>query len=562
MSMLQIALDLARNGYYVHPLAPGDKMPLAGGNGYHDATRDENMIGAWWKAEPDANVGINLARSGIVDIAPDSPEWAATFKANGLPATTLYSSGGGAGHWHAWYRLPKGGPAARINISKQYDIMSEGNAVAPGSTHPSGRAYELRTELLPVEDLPPAPAWALELLQQRVKVDRKEHTPEAWADLPSGAVLAHSRRFQALYKVNDQLRAVVSGAGVSVAGDSSVSAQRAVFVNQLLRAKFPYNEIRALAEHFSGVLQSNPKWFAADIDRLIVKYTPQGYSPESTGVIAVEMRGGRRYEITTDELLSAYHQHADSGVNGIVLGWTVNEAAERLKVSTGTIKRREAELVAAGQMRRMLTDDRQQSYIVLSVGTWDVRSQRIDMPQTASIVPADQPSGNADEAESVYLEDVGSQPRIPQQEAVNAPDVAVCNERAHVEVTHSPGLEPPAPNRDLLAFVRELAGAAAEPGWFLRSYVEWSNCALQAEAARLGALLDATDDGEAIHADIAAEYWKRTTADGRRFARIEARQARDMAGVQRLAHVLRSPPRGIGECVHSIRPNVQQALQL
>jgi len=40
--------------------------------------------------------------------------------------------------------------------------MSEGNAVTPGSVHPSGAIYTLRSELLPIEDLPLAPAWAIE----------------------------------------------------------------------------------------------------------------------------------------------------------------------------------------------------------------------------------------------------------------------------------------------------------------------------------------------------------------------------------------------------------------
>jgi hypothetical protein len=140
--------------------------------------------------------------------------------------------------------------------------MSSGNTVAPGSIHPSGRTYELHTPLLPVEDLPLPPAWAVEMLQARVSVERNAHTPEDWADLPSGALLAQRRRFQALCKVNAQLRTVVSGEGVRIAGDHSVSMQRAVFVNQLLKLSepFPHNEIRALALHFQGVLESDPKW--------------------------------------------------------------------------------------------------------------------------------------------------------------------------------------------------------------------------------------------------------------------------------------------------------------
>jgi hypothetical protein len=122
---LQNALTIARNGCYVHPLVPRDKMPLAGGNGYHDATRDEELIREWWEATPTANVGINLQKSGVMDIAPDCPEWAECFTANGLPDTTRYTSGGGEGHEHNLYRLPIDGPIARACVSGQYDVMSE-----------------------------------------------------------------------------------------------------------------------------------------------------------------------------------------------------------------------------------------------------------------------------------------------------------------------------------------------------------------------------------------------------------------------------------------------------
>lgn len=556
--LLQSALDHARKGYYIHPLVPKDKMPLAGGHGYHDATRDEATIRDWWEATPNANVGINLARSGIVDIAPDSVEWTDRFKAKGLPYTTAYSSGGGPGHGHRWYRLPTGGPVARACVKGQYDVMSEGNAVAPGSIHPSGRAYVLYTKLLPVEDLPLAPDWAIELLQQHVKVGRKEHNPEAWLDLPSGAVLAHSRRFQALCKANDQLRMVVAGEAVTLTlksggQDSSPSIQRSVFVNQLLRAKYPHDEIRALALHFSGVLESKPKWFKADIDRILDIYTPKNYSPESTGMIALALRGGRHYEITTDELLNAYHQHATVGVTGSVLEWTVNEAAARLKVSTGTIKRREAELIADGKIRR------DYGRVILSPATWQNRSQCTVTPQTADEIKIDIVNLDPIEAETVYKNTIGSQFVSPQQDAVNAPDDFSCNERAHAEITHPPGGDLPAPNRDLLAFVRSLAGAAAEPGWFLRDYAGWSNRVLQDEADRLGAILDATDDGEALHADIAAEHWKRTTREGRHYAQMEARNSRDLANVERLHSVLLGPPGRAGECVLSISAMAQEA---
>lgn len=550
MTHLQNALHLARMGYYVHPLAEHNKIPIAE-HGYNDATRDEDQIRMWWQERPHANVGICLHKSGIVDVAPDSLESAATFKAKGLPATVCYTSGGGVGHWHTWYRLPKGGPVARACVPGQYDVMSEGNAVAPGSIHPSGRAYTLQTALLPVEDLPPAPAWVIELLEAHVTTARVDHDAADWSDIPSGATLASSARFRTLVNANQQLEDVVSGEGVTLtlkdgAKDNSPSIQRAVFVNQLLRARFPHTEIRALALHFRGVLESKPKWFKADIDNLLRPvdqggYTPKDYTPEPTRgmtTTAEPPRGGRHYEITAAELLDRYHEYADCGRAGIVLQWTISEAAEHLGVSTGTIKRREAELIEAGKMRR------EYGRVILSPATWAIGSQCFDMPQTAT-TDTSQGEAIADpaifcDAKDVELAEpqaqpaIGSQPNIPHADAPNVPKTGVCIDQAHVEITH-PSAAPAEPDewadierdvadwmrttsdgrhfaqiqrqqaataariealrgtlhpqgRDLLSQVRNLARQVAEPGWYLRDYDAWDVRRLSAERARLSAL--------------------------------------------------------------------------
>lgn len=441
------ALDLARKGYYVHPLVPGDKIPLAE-HGSNDATRDEATIRAWWQRWPNANVGISLDKTGLVDIAPDSPEWAARFKANGLPRTTLYTSGGGPGCWHALYRLPRGGPVARINVSKQYDLMSQGNAVAPGSIHPSGRTYTAVTPILPVEDLPLAPAWVIELLAE--KQTRSGSAPDAsaeWEQIPNGVILAQSRRFLALCKANDQLRAVCAGEPVvlttkSGGKDGSTSIQRSVFVNQLLRAKYPHAEIRALALHFSGVLESNPRHFAQDIDRLLFKYTPIGYAPQPTGAITsapTPPRGGRHYEITASDMLDRYHEHADCGPAGIILDWTIDDAAQRLGVSTGTIKRREAELTEAGHIRR------EYGHVILARGA--IGSQPIETRQTAPIAtPVPLPAADP--------LPIGSQSVAGHPIAENPHKIPVCVEQAHVERTHVLTAAPTPPCEPAAAEVR------------------------------------------------------------------------------------------------------------
>src|SRR5262245_51715049 len=158
MTRLQLALDYAAKGYYVHQLcwpAPdgscacgrgnaGNKVgkaPLVAG-GSTAATRAEATIRAWWAQWPEANIGINTRKSDIVEIASDCPEWARTFTENGMPRTTLYASGGGPGHWHTFYCLPTDVPARNINKPGKYDILAAGNTrrvarIAVGKSMPS-----------------------------------------------------------------------------------------------------------------------------------------------------------------------------------------------------------------------------------------------------------------------------------------------------------------------------------------------------------------------------------------------------------------------------------------
>ncbi len=177
------------------------------------------------------------------------------------------------------------------------------------------------------------------------------------------------------------------------------------------------------------------------------------------------------------------------------MNWTQTEAAAHCHVSVGTIKRREAEAIAAGLMRRFVTDDYQRSYVVLSPDTGGGRSQCIETPQTDDAAPTPAPA-------IVYDDDVRSQLVSAHQDAVNDVGEKACNERARVEITHSPGRV-------------------------------------------------ATDEWAGIDQEIAE--WKATTRDGRHFAQIEARHLHDLANIERLRPVLSGPP-SRGACVLSTAP--------
>lgn len=137
-------------------------------HGLDDATTDPEKIARWWAMWPHANVAIDLVRSGLLDIAPDSLQWQAEFIARGLPWTASFRSGGGDGHEHHLYRRPPECPAYRLCKTDEYDILSAGYAVMPPSLHESGQHYIWKQppDILGVTD---APGWAVATMQDVVR---------------------------------------------------------------------------------------------------------------------------------------------------------------------------------------------------------------------------------------------------------------------------------------------------------------------------------------------------------------------------------------------------------
>ena len=187
------ALPLVQKGLYLIPVCWAEQGLCACGKGHtghdigkapltkrgvNDSSNSIRQAWEWWDKYPLANIGLDLDRSGLVDIAPDSEEWLETFKERGLPPTATFVSGGGVGHEHYLYRRPANTPLININKSGEYDIQPRGYCVAPGSLHQSGRTYQWITDFpwKDVEDLPFAPDWAVELIQD--KWDARTAAPE------------------------------------------------------------------------------------------------------------------------------------------------------------------------------------------------------------------------------------------------------------------------------------------------------------------------------------------------------------------------------------------------
>ncbi len=162
------AFRLAMRRLYIFPLAPGTKIPVKGTHGCRGATRDLDVVRAWWQRWPNANVGIATGRaSGVWVLDHDVPEGDATMarlegEHGPLPVTIMSSTPSGGTHYY--WRWPADiqirNSCGRVGLG--LDVLAEGGSVTlPPSTLSNGGRY--RSVENGARGFADAPAWLVEL---------------------------------------------------------------------------------------------------------------------------------------------------------------------------------------------------------------------------------------------------------------------------------------------------------------------------------------------------------------------------------------------------------------
>jgi Bifunctional DNA primase/polymerase, N-terminal len=184
-------------------------------HGLHRASADPAQIRAWWRAWPDANVGIATGRLVVVDVDSDRAHGAlATLERlhEPLPPTLTAASGRGA---HLYFRAGEhriANSAGRLGAG--VDVRGRGGyIVAPPSLHADGHRYRWSARHPPA----PLPSWLGELLTVTASPPRRSPLP----DLP------HSdsrRRYLAA-----AVRSEVAGVAAARPGTRNHTLNRAAF---------------------------------------------------------------------------------------------------------------------------------------------------------------------------------------------------------------------------------------------------------------------------------------------------------------------------------------------
>lgn len=126
------ALELAAAGWHVFPVQPKGKQPLVK---WRDvSTTDAQTVGEWWDRWPDANIGIDCGKSGLVVVDFDGVEAPDVH-------TLVVKTARGVHQYYA--NSGDAVPNSAGMLGEHIDVRGEGGYVlAPPSIHPTGAKYE------------------------------------------------------------------------------------------------------------------------------------------------------------------------------------------------------------------------------------------------------------------------------------------------------------------------------------------------------------------------------------------------------------------------------------
>jgi hypothetical protein len=178
LDLLPVALAYATRGLAVLPLHPPardgctcrdgarcaspGKHPLLR-HGAHDASIDADVIGAWWRQWPRANVGIRTGDAMDacdIDSRDGLRHVLARLGGHGLGGPVVRTGSG----WHLWFAAT--GYGSRVGAVSDVDWRGRGGYVlAPPSRHSTGRRYRWVRPWIAGSPLPACPPGLVALLE-------------------------------------------------------------------------------------------------------------------------------------------------------------------------------------------------------------------------------------------------------------------------------------------------------------------------------------------------------------------------------------------------------------
>jgi len=199
---IDVALGYAASGWHVFPVKPRDKRPMSGVRWRDESTTDPDTIRAWWTRWPDANIGLDCGKSGllVLDFDAAKPDFAGQELLDRVfRLSTAHTKTGGDGY-HFFFLQTEDKPLgnSRGNLPTGVDVRGAGGyVVLPPSLHPLGKRYAW----LDMGEPAPLPDFIRKLLNP---TQLRAVSGGNGAHLPVGAS-AYARR-----AIENEVRAVAS----------------------------------------------------------------------------------------------------------------------------------------------------------------------------------------------------------------------------------------------------------------------------------------------------------------------------------------------------------------
>ena len=192
----RIALAYAKDGHPVFPCYPGTKEPMTK-HGVKDATTDPVQIVAWWKATPNANIGIATGFTfDVLDVDDGGEETLMAHEPISVVAESRTPSGG----CHILFKRGSVELRNAVKFAPGLDFRTTGGyIIAPGSETADGRKWEWKSKLNG-SPLPDCPQWIIDLI-------KKGSDGENWKPFELPKLIDEGGRNDLLFREGCRLRA-------------------------------------------------------------------------------------------------------------------------------------------------------------------------------------------------------------------------------------------------------------------------------------------------------------------------------------------------------------------
>lgn len=334
---LATALALAAQGFSVFPChsgGPKAKSPMPFIKWREASTTDPSTIAAWWRKWPEAAIGLDLAKSGLLVIDADRHGEADGVEAFGAlmaehgfdPDSAPLVATPNAGNHH-YFRQGKGKPHGNSegNLPPGINVRGAGGyVIAPGTVMQDGRVYELWGDLAAAPEIPD---WLSAILEARRGGNQEGNVSAPLAPAPASRDRIPDAEIEELLSYIDPdcgyhdwvavlmaIHAETCGAGLHLADQWSARGKKYPGSKELSKKWASFRREGITGRTLAAIAEAN----GANLSEIAQKHrgVPH-YDPVEAATAArrlIEAHDGTLHDVETGEVVEAVAVPTDTSI--------------------------------------------------------------------------------------------------------------------------------------------------------------------------------------------------------------------------------------------------------